>query len=83
MGTDFTPLLANLLLYSYEVELLQTLIKSDKRHLTKSFRFTYSYICDVFSINNPKFGNYIDHIYPAELEINYTTDADHRVSYLE
>ena len=38
---------------------------------------------DVLSINNPKFGNYIDDIYPAELEIKDTTDADHRASYLD
>ena len=35
------------------------------------------------SINNPKFGNYIVDIYPAELEIKDTTDADHRASYLD
>ena len=33
--------------------------------------------------NNPKFGNYINDIYPAELEIKDTTDADHRASYLD
>ena len=43
----------------------------------------YRYIDDVLSINNPKFGNYIDDIYPAELEIKDTTDADHRASYLD
>ena len=37
----------------------------------------------MLSINNPKFANYIDDIYPAELEIKDTTDADHRASYLD
>ena len=37
----------------------------------------------MLSINIPKFGNYIDDIYPAELEIKDTTDADHRASYLD
>ena len=37
----------------------------------------------MLSINNPKFGDYIDYIYPAELEIKDTTDADHRASYLD
>ena len=37
----------------------------------------------MLSINNPKFGNYIDDIYPAELEIKDKTDADHRASYLD
>ena len=83
MGTNCAPLLADLFLYSYEAEFIQTLIKSGKRHLAKSFSFTYRYIDDVLSINNPKFGNYIDDIYPAELEIKDTTDADHRASYLD
>ena len=83
MGKNCAPLLADLFLYSYEAEFIQTLIKSGKRHLSKSFCFTYRYIDDVLSINNPKFGNYIDDIYPAELEIKDTTDADHRASYLD
>ena len=83
MGTNCAPLLADLFLYSYEAEFIQTLIKSGKRHLAKSFCFTYRYIDDVLSINNPKFRNYIDDIYPAELEIKDTTDADHRASYLD
>ena len=37
----------------------------------------------MLSINNPKFVNYIVDIYPAELEIKDTTDADHRASYLD
>ena len=83
MGTNCAPLLADLFLYSYEAEFIQTLIKNGKRHLAKSFCFTYRYIGDVLSINNPTFGNYIDDIYPAELEIKDTTDADHRASYLD
>ena len=81
MGTNCAPLLADLFLYSYEAEFIQTLIKSGKQHLAKSFHYTYRYIDDVLSINNPKFGSYIVDIYPAELEIKDTTDADHRASY--
>ena len=83
MGTNCAPLLADLFLYSYEAEFIQTLIKSGKQHLAKSFHYTFRYIDDVLSINNPKFGNYIVDIYPAELEIKDTTDADHRASYLD
>ena len=35
------------------------------------------------SINNPTFGDYINIIYPVELEIKDTTDADHHASYLD
>ena len=59
MGTNCAPLLADLFLY-YEAEFIQTLIKSGKRHLAKSFCFTFRYIDDVLSINNPTFGDYIN-----------------------
>ena len=83
MGTNYAPLLADLFLYSYDAEFIQTLIKSDKRHLAKSFCFAYRYIDDVLSINNSKFGDYISIIYPVELEIKNITDADHHASYLD
>ena len=79
MGTNCAPLLADLFLYSYEF--IQTLIKSGKRQLAKSFNFTYRYIDEVLSINNPKFGDYIDFIYPVELEIEDTIDADHHAVF--
>ena len=83
MGTNCAPLLADLFLYSYEAEFIQTLINSGKRHLAKSFCFTFRYIDDVLSINNPTFGDYINIIYPVELEIKDTTDADHHAYYLD
>ena len=81
MGTNWAPLLADLFLYSNEADFIQTLIKSNKQHLAKSFHFTYRYIDDVLSINNTKFVDYIDYTYPAEFEIKDTTDADHRASF--
>ena len=83
MGTNCAPLLVDLFLYSYESEFIQTLIKSDKRHLAKSFCFTFRYIDYVLSINNPTFGDYINIIYLVELEIKNITDADNHASYLD
>ena len=83
MGTNCAPLLVDLFLYSYEAEFIQPLIKSGKRHLAKSFCFTFRYIDDVLSINNPTFGDYINIIYLVELEIKDTTDADNHASYLD
>ena len=37
-----------------------------------SFNLTFRYIDDVLSLNNPKFNDYIDVIYPKELEIKDT-----------
>ena len=83
MGTNCAPLLADLFLYSYEAEFIQTLIRSGERRLAKSFNFTYRYIDDVISLNNPKFSRYINDIYPVELEIKETTDDQNHSSFLD
>jgi hypothetical protein len=43
----------------------------------------FSYIDDVLSLNNSKFGDFIDRIYPIELETKDTTDTDRSASYLD
>ena len=41
------------------------------------------HIDDVFLLNNSRFGNFVDHIYPIEFEIKDTTDTDRSGSYLD
>jgi hypothetical protein len=48
-----------------------------------TFNFTFRYIDDVLSLNNSRFGDFVDHIYPIELEIKDTTDIDISASYLD
>ena len=38
---------------------------------------------DVLSLNNSRFCNFVDRIYPIELEIKDTTDTDTSASYLD
>ena len=47
------------------------------------FDLTDSYIDDILSINNPEFENYLDQMYPAELEIKETTESTTSASYLD
>ena len=58
---------------------------SDKYGTSSSsqFNFTYRYIDDVLSINNPDFANYLGQMYPAELEIKDTTESNTSASYLD
>ena len=41
--------------------------------LSRSFNFTFRYIDDVLSLNNSRFGDFVDRIYPIKLEIKDTT----------
>ena len=57
MGTNCAPLLADIFLYSYEAEFIQSLLSTGKKHLASRFNLTYRYIDDVLSINKPEFEN--------------------------
>ena len=83
MGTNCAPLLADIFLYSYEAEFIQSLLSTGKKRLASQFNFTYRYIDDVLSINNPDFENYLGKMYPPELEIKDTTESNTSASYLD
>ena len=83
MGTNCAPLLADLYLYSYEAEFVQSLLKAGKKHHAQQFNFTYSYIDDVSCLKNTKFAEYLEFIYPHELEIKETTETAASSSYLD
>ena len=83
MGTNCAPLLTDIFLYSYEAEFIQSLLSAGKKRLASQFNFTYRYIDDVLSINNPDFENYLGQMYPPELEIKDTTESNTSASYLD
>ena len=68
IGTNFAPLLAKLFLYSYEADFIQGLLKKSEKKLARSFNFTFRYIDDVLSLNNSRFVDFVDRIYPIELD---------------
>ena len=83
MGTNCAPLLADIFLYSYEAEFIQSLLSTWRKQLASRFNFTYRYIDDVLSINNPEFENYLGQMYPVELEIKDATESNASASYLD
>ena len=83
LSANCAPLFADLFLYSYEAEFIQGFLKKNERKLAIFFNLTFRYIDDVLSLNNCKFGDFVDHIYPMELEIKDTTDTDRSVSSLD
>ena len=56
--------------------------RKKEKKLTRSFIFTFRYIDDVLSLNS-RFNDFVDRIYPIELEIKHTTDTDRSASYLD
>ena len=83
MGTNCAPLLADIFLYSYEAEFIQSLLSTGKKKIASQLNFTHRYIDDVLSINNPDFDNYLGQMYPAELEIKDTAESNTSASCLD
>jgi len=69
MDTNCAPLLADLFIYSYQAESIQGFLKKNEKQLAHSYNFTVRYIDGVFSLNNSKLSDYVDRIYPIELDI--------------
>ena len=82
-GNKLGPLLADIFLYSYEAEFIQSLLSTERKQLASQFNFIYRYIDDVLSIKFPEFENYLGQMYPVELEIKDTTESNTFASYLD
>ena len=78
MDTNCAPLLADLFLYS----MMQTSYRNFSRK-TKRRQPDPLISYDVLSLNNSRFCDFVDRIYPIELEIKDTTDTDRCASYLD
>ena len=55
MGTNCAFLLADLLLFSYEVIFLDNMTRSGHRKLARSFNLCFRYINDLIAFSNKKF----------------------------
>ena len=67
----------------YQADFIQELLRKKDKKLAISFNSTFRYIDDVLSLNHSKFGDYVERIYPIELEIKDTTDTVKSALYLD
>ena len=81
--TNCAPFLADVFLYSHDADFIQGLLKKNEKKLARSFNIKFRYIDDGLSLNNSGFGDFVDRIYPIELEIKDTTHTDTSASYLD
>ena len=83
MGTNCFPLLADLFLYSYENEFLDSLVKSSHRRLARSFNLCYMYTDELIVFSNNKFIDYVKDIYPSEPNVEKANRLDDQANYLD
>ena len=70
MGTNCAPLLADLFLYCYERDFMDSLNHDNQADVIEAFNSTSRYLDDLLNIDNPYFEGMVNQIYPSELQLN-------------
>jgi hypothetical protein len=58
-------------------------LNTKDKKIAQIFNSIFRYIDDVLLLNNSRFGDYLHRIYPSELAVKVTTDAQNYASYLD
>ena len=83
MGTIcFAPLGADLFLYCYERNFMDSLNYDNQAHVIEAFNSTSRYLNDILNIDNPYFESMVNNIYPTELQLNKANISDTEASFL-
>ena len=70
MGTQCAPLVADLFLYCYERDFMDSLNHDNQADVIEAFNSTSRYLDDLLNIDNPYFEGMVNQIYPSELQLN-------------
>jgi len=70
--------IANLFL----IRLHTGLLKKNENKLAQSFNFTFRYIDDVLSLNNSRFGDFVNRVYPIVIKVTTDTTRSESFSWL-
>ena len=83
MGTNCTPLVADLFLFCYERDLIMSLSDDKQADIIDAFNTTSRYLDDIFNINNVYFDTMVSQIYPSELQLNKANTCDTEAAFLD
>jgi hypothetical protein len=70
-------------LYSYVGDYIQGFLKKNEKKLVRSSNFTFRYTDGVLAVNNYRLSDFLDCIYPIEIERKDITDTYRSASYLD
>ena len=68
MGTNCAPLVADLFLYCYKRDFMDSLNHDNQADVIEAFNSTSRYLDNLLNIDNPYFEGMINQIYPPELQ---------------
>ena len=83
MGTNCAPLVADLFLYCYERDFIDSLNHDNQADVIEAFNSTSRYLDDLLNIDNPYFEGMVNQIYPSELQLNKANISDTEAPFLD
>ena len=85
MGTNCTSLVADLILYCYERDSMDSLNQADHNQadVIETFHSLSRYLDDRLSIDNPYFEGMFNQIYSPELQLNKVNTTDTEAPFLD
>ena len=83
MGTNCAPLVADLFLFCYERDFMDSLNHDNQADVIEAFNSTSRYLDDLLNIDNPYFEGMVNQIYPSELQLNKANISDTEAPFLD
>ena len=83
MGTNCTPLVADLFLFCYEKDFILSLSEDTQSGVIEAFNSTSRYLGDLLNIDNNFFDSRVNRIYPSELQLNKANISYADASFLD
>ena len=83
MGTNCAPLVADLFLFCYERDFMKSVSPKNQADIIEAFNSTSRYLVDLLNIDNIYFGQMVNRIYLAELQLNKVNSSDTEVQFLD
>ena len=74
MGTNCAPLVADLLLYCYEKDSMDSLNHDNQADVIEAFNSNSRYLNELLNIDNPYFEGIFNQIYPSDSLSIYTVE---------
>ena len=83
MGTNCTPLVADLFLFCYERDFMTPLSDVNQADTIEAFNSTSRYLDDLLYIDNPYLDGIVNQIHPPELQMNIANISETDVPFLD
>ena len=83
MGTNCASRLADLFLYCYERDFIDSLNQDNQADVIDAFNSTSRYLDDLLNIDNPYFEGMVNQVYSPELQSNKANISDTEAPFLD